>query len=141
MHNQPFGDQFQAIAPGNGPLNGPVYGASCGARALINLMGESILDYLIGGPKTFTIQTGYMPTNAGNNTQLREGFVYFFSDADAFGHGLRIEQEIKANDLGELLCFGPHRNPNGSSFIRVWMWKYNGRTFKQVQNAKTAKAA
>jgi hypothetical protein len=55
-----------------------------------------------------------------DSKKIREAFV-MFSDVVG-GPGEQLYAHIKKNNVGEIVEFGPRKNPNTGNMIKLWVW-------------------
>lgn len=98
---------------------------SCGCRQLV---GVSDMDF-----NSFKLVIRRQEAMAGlshhnsDDSFFRKGFIYIFSD-NKRGNGRLVAKWIKKYKLGTLISSPWALNPNSKNFIKVWTWRYNGRS-------------
>lgn len=105
---------------------------SCGIRLLYGLDIGYFREIIKDPP----ITSNSVPDVGGLlPTAFIKDWTYLFSD-NKHGDGTSIANYIKEHELGELYEHGWWINPNTSTKINLWIWKYNGKKPKILRATK-----
>lgn len=95
---------------------------SCG---VFSLSGLSMVQY---NPKKFI-------TDFYKTLKDKRNYTIVFSDNDR-GNGNILENLIRNNHLGSLVCNERCRNPNTDNMIRTWLWTLNCYNIRKYIRSK-----
>lgn len=83
--------------------------------------GISMLSGLSSSPPRQIVNKILTQRATGDRKKIKEAFVLFSDTAHSKG-GNDLYRYIVENEIGNIMEFGPRKNPNTGNMIKLWVW-------------------